>query len=374
MSIRTFIGFLLAAWVAQMAIGAAPPPRKAAAKPAARKSSASKKKKAPPVDPTVGDNVDGDDLLVRRAAVESLGNLNGSVVAVNPESGRVLTIVNQKLAYQSGFIPCSTVKLVTALAALSEGVVDRGTFIPVGRYLSMNLTSALAKSNNPYFAVLGTRLGFDKVSYYARLFGLGEKAGLDIAGEQAGSLPDAPPKNGGVGMMCSFGEGIAMTPLQLAGVLTAIANGGTLYYMQYPRSQAQVQEFAPRVKRRLPIGPWLPDIKVGMRAAVDFGTARRLGNSNSEPVLGKTGTCTDFSSASHMGWFGSFNDVGRNRLAVVVMLTGGRSVNGPLAAGVAGKMYHTLSEQKYFAQAREPQPRRSDLPELLVTMPVCCSQ
>jgi cell division protein FtsI/penicillin-binding protein 2 len=373
MTIRTFIGFLLAAWVAQMAVGAAPPARKASARPAAKKSSAAKKK-APLVDPTVGDNVDGDDLVVRRAAVASLGNLNGSVVAVNPESGRVLTIVNQKLAYQSGFIPCSTVKLVTALAALSEGVVDRGTFIPVGRYLSMNLTSALAKSNNPYFAVLGTRLGFDKVSYYARLFGLGEKAGLDIAGEQAGRLPDAPPKNGGVGMMCSFGEGIAMTPLQLAGMLSAIANGGTLYYMQYPRSQAEAQEFAPRVKRRLPIGPWLPDIKIGMRAAVDFGTARRLGNSSSEPVLGKTGTCTDFSSSNHMGWFGSFNDVGRNRLAVVVMLTGGRSVNGPVAAGVAGKMYHALSEQKYFAEVRAPQPKRSDLPDLIVTMPVCCGQ
>jgi hypothetical protein len=49
-----------------------------------------------------------------------------------------------------------------------------------------------------------------------------------------------------------------------------------------------------------------------------------------------------------MGWFGSFNDVGRNKLVVVVMLTGGHSVNGPVASGVAGQVYRNLSAQNYF--------------------------
>src|SRR5690348_8863845 len=85
-------------------------------KPAARRTSRKAVKKkpvykpAPPVDPTEGDNVDGDDLLVRRAAVDALGTLNGSVVVVDPSSGRVLTMVNQKLALKGGFIPCSTIK------------------------------------------------------------------------------------------------------------------------------------------------------------------------------------------------------------------------------------------------------------------------
>src|SRR4051812_25388130 len=85
--------------------------------------------KLPPFDPTVGDNVDGDDLTVRRAAVAALGSMRGSVVVVDPTSGRILTMVNQKLGFTSGFIPCSTIKLVTSLAALTEHVVARDTQI-----------------------------------------------------------------------------------------------------------------------------------------------------------------------------------------------------------------------------------------------------
>src|SRR5947209_2551997 len=74
----------------------------------------------PVVDPTLGDNLDGDDLTIRRAAVAGLGTMNGSVVVVDPSNGRILTMVNQKLALKSGFTPCSTIKLVTSLAALTE--------------------------------------------------------------------------------------------------------------------------------------------------------------------------------------------------------------------------------------------------------------
>ena len=79
-----------------------------------------------------------------------------------------------------------------------------------------NLTQALAHSNNYYFATLGTKLGFDKISYYSHMFGYGEKAGLNIPGESAGRYPSEPPANGGVGMLTSFGEEISQTPLQLA--------------------------------------------------------------------------------------------------------------------------------------------------------------
>src|SRR5262249_55414879 len=148
------------------------------------------------------------------------------------------------------------------------------------------------------------------------------------------------PKAGGVGMMTSFGTGISMTPLELAALLSAISNGGTLYYLQYPRTPQEIESFAPQVKRPLQLSATgIEDIKPGMRGAVDFGTARRAGYDSTEPILGKTGTCTDYQSANHMGWFGSFNEVGMHRLVVVVMLTGGHSVNGPLAAFVAGQIY-----------------------------------
>jgi cell division protein FtsI/penicillin-binding protein 2 len=328
-------------------------------------------KKPPPVDPTDGDNVDGDDLMVRRAAVTALGTTNGSVLVLDPNNGRVLTMVNQKLGLKAGFTPCSTIKLVTALAALSEHVVERDTVIRLSRVASFTLTTALAHSNNPYFATLGNRLGYERVAHYAQMLGLGEKAGLDIPGEQPGTIVAEAPKWGGVGMMTSFGEGFLVTPLELGAMLSAIANGGTLYYLQYPRTSEDIDHFAPKVKRPLELAPnGIADVKVGMRGAVDFGTARRAGYDSNEPILGKTGTCTDFSSSSHMGWFGSFNDVGKHQLVVVVMLAAiNKSVSGPVAAGVAGLIYRSLSEQHYFAMdVGEVKPI---LPLIITTKPCC---
>lgn len=317
-------------------------------------------------DSTLGDQVDGEDLVVRRAAVEALGPYNGSVVVADPQTGRILTIVNQKLAFKSGFQPCSTIKIVTAIAGLSEGLINRDTVMRVAGKGRLNLTQALARSDNTYFANVGVKLGFDRVSYYSRLFGLGEKAALGIAEETPGSLPPNPPANGGVGMMTSFGEGITLTPLQLAGMLSAIANGGTMYYLQYPRTEEEIASFTPRIKRHLDIQEYISDVKPGMMGAVEYGTAKRAAYDPDEPILGKTGTCTDRLTPTHLGWFGSFNDVGRNKLVVVVLLTGGRPVNGPVAAGIAGGVYRTLSEKQFFAA------NRSGSPLSLVSTQTCC--
>ncbi len=315
-------------------------------------------------DSTVGDNVDGDDLVVRRAAVDALGNFNGSVVVADPQTGRILTIVNQKLALSSGFQPCSTIKVSVALAGLSEKAIQPATKFRLPGLGRMDLTYALAHSINYYFATLGEKLGFEKVSYYSHLFGYGEKAGLGIPGEQPGRYPSAPPRNGGVGMLTSFGEEIQQTPLQLAALMSAVANGGTLYYLQYPRTAAEIQSFVPRVKRRLDIGPLIPVIKPGMRGAVEFGTAHRAREDG--PIAGKTGTCSE--NHTHLGWFGSFNDVGNRKLVVVVLLTGGRPAIGPLAAGIAGDVYRRLGEKNYFAGTQPISPGS------LIASQICCSR
>jgi penicillin-binding protein 2 len=307
-------------------------------------------------DSTIGDNVDGEDLTVRRAAVEALGPYNGTVVVADPQTGRVLTIVNQKTAFRGGYQPCSTVKIYAALAGLNEGIIDRDTNVRLYGRTTMNLTTALARSNNPYFANIGVKLGYDKIAYYSRLFGLGEKALLDNPEEQPGGLPDAPPANGGMAMMTSFGEGILLTPLQLAATLSAVANGGTLYWLQYPKSQAEAEQLVPRIKRHLPIQQAIPDLTPGMLGAVEFGTARRAAYDPNEPIFGKTGTCTDRQSPTHLGWFGSFNNVGNKKLVVVVLLTGGRPVSGPVASGIAGQIYHTLSQERFFAKTRTVSP------------------
>lgn len=305
-------------------------------------------------DLTAGDITAGEDPVVRQAAIDALGDMNGTVVAIDPSNGRILAMVNQKLALSTGAEPCSTIKLSVALAALDEGIITKDTRVNLGGHYSLTLTEALAHSNNAYFETLGRRLGFERVRHYATEFGLGELAGSDIPGEQPGVYPDQPipESQGGVGRMCSFGEGISMTPLQLGALVAAIANGGTLYYLQHPTTPEEALNFQPRVKRVLNIAPILPEIQPGMQAAVRYGTARLLrSNFNEFPVLGKTGTCSD--DGTRFGWFASYADTQYGRIVAVFFLEGGRPTFGPKAAALTGIFYRDLWDNSYFA-AKQP--------------------
>ena len=300
-------------------------------------------------DSTVGDKVDGEDLVVRKAAVDALGRYYGTVIVADPQTGRILSMVNQKLGLAGAYQPCSTVKVMVSLASLKEGVVDPSSNVRISRRTSMDMTRALAMSNNLYFARLGQELGFERVVQYGKLFGLGEKAGLDIAGETPGYLATEVPQSG-IGMMTSFGDGIRLTPLELTSIIATVADKGTMYYLQYPHSQEEVDKLVPRIKRQLDLGELTESIKPGMMGAVEYGTARRAGYSNlDETILGKTGTCTDTAQPGvHLGWFGSYNEFGDKKLVVVVLLTGGRGVSGPIASGIAGNVYHNLALANYF--------------------------
>ena len=303
-------------------------------------------------DITEGDVIAGEDAVVRAAAIEALGNMNGTVVAVDPDSGRVLSMVNQKLALSSGAQPCSTIKLTVALAALNERIVNKHTEVTLGARSRMNLTDALAHSNNAYFEALGRRLGFEKVSYYAHEFGLGELAGYNIGGEHLGVFPsqELASKAGGVAKMCSFGESISVTPLQLGALVAAIANGGTLFYLQHPTRPEEVAGFQPKVKRQLDIAPLVPSMADGMAGAVEYGTARSLRyNFSEEQVLGKTGTCSH--DGTRFGWFGSYAKTNSGRIVVVVFLQGGRPTFGPKAAEITGHMYRNLYDHNFFSPA-----------------------
>jgi cell division protein FtsI/penicillin-binding protein 2 len=276
--------------------------------------------------------------------------MNGTAVVINPANGRILAMVNQRLALSPGAEPCSTIKLSVGLAALSEGLVTRDTPVNLGGF-RMNLTEALAHSNNLYFEELGRELGFERVRHYAHQFGLGELAGYQIAGEQLGTYPDheLPASEGGVGRMCSFGQGVSMTPLQLGAFVAAIANGGTLYYLQHPTSPAEVASFEPHVKRTLDISKFVPDLQDGMAGAVEYGTARRLRvNFHELPVFGKTGTCSN--NGTRFGWFASYSDSPMGSLVTVFFLEGGRPVFGPRAAELTGLFYRSLWDRNYFAE------------------------
>jgi len=301
--------------------------------------------------PTERDNPAGEDPTVRAVAVRALGNWNGAVVVVNPNNGRILSVVNQPLALSGAFTPCSTIKPVVAAGALKEGIITSETklrvFGPHGGRIT--LRDALAHSNNMFFAKLGEMLGFKRVEEYAQEFGLGEKAGWDIAGESPGVFPSAPPKEGGVGLMTSFGSAIEITPLQQAAIASAIANGGTLYWLQYPRTPEEVESLEPRVRRRLDnLSAVLPSLKEGMAAAVLYGTARSAYNPL-EAVYGKTGTCSE--DGAHLGWFESYAADPESKYVVVVLLRGGKMMFGPHAAEIAGNIYRDLLDHDKMAAA-----------------------
>jgi cell division protein FtsI/penicillin-binding protein 2 len=293
-------------------------------------------------DPAADDKPTGDDPAIRRAAVEALGNWNGSIVVVDPNTGRILSIVNQKLALSSGFTPCSTFKPVVALAALKQGIITPTTKLRVAGRLRINLTEALAKSNNVFFSKLGQMLGYHWLAEYAHEFGLGRKAGWNIAGESPGRFPAEPPRDGGVGALAYRGQDIEVTPLQMAALISAIANDGTIYELQYPSTPDELANFQPRVAKRLEdLAQYIPQIREGLAAAVVYGTAR-LAYDPQVQVFGKTGTCSE--NGARLGWFVSYAEDSQPRYVVVVLLRGGRMMYGPHAAEIAGHLYHDLLE------------------------------
>jgi penicillin-binding protein 2 len=306
----------------------------------------------PAVDPAKDDVLGNDDPVVRQAAVDALGHENGSVVAVDPQNGRILAIVNQKLAFSAGFEPCSTIKPFVAIAGLQEGVITHDTMLQVARRRYINLTEALAHSNNKFFEEVGSELGFQRVVKYHQALGLGQRVGYNIPEEQPGFLPSSPPLFGGVARMSSFGEGIRITPFQLASLIGMLANGGNQYYLQYPRTDTDRETFVPRIRQQFDIAPLLPDLREGMLAAVMYGTAKRSYDPYGEQDLGKTGTCNDEDVGGRLGWFASYADQAHPKIVIVVLLHGGsRIISGPHASEIAGRMYRGLYAKNYFADA-----------------------
>ena len=197
-------------------------------------------------------------------------------------------------------------------------------------------------------------LGFERIEKYGKMFGFGEKAGLDIPGEEPGYLASEPPDSG-VGMMTSFGDGIRVTPLELSSVMGTVASGGTMYYLQYPRTDQEVQHFIPRIKRVLDISNLVTSIRPGMEGAVEYGTARRA---NSRPW------CTYFwqnrNVHRHCSARCSFGLVWLIRRLWQDQISGRRAVDrwswisGPIASGIAGNVYRNLTAEHYLAQDRTP--------------------
>ncbi len=287
------------------------------------------------------DNSTGEDLEIRRAAIDALAGKAGTVVVLDPSNGRVFTVVNQQMALSSPVKPCSTVKLIVGLAALHEGIFDPNQDVAISASYSMNLTDALARSNNPFFQVLGRELGYERVMQYAHNYGFGEPTGVNYPGESPGFLPEEATRE-----MPSHGDGFGVTAMQLASFSAAIANGGNLYVPRVPRTADDAADFRPLLKRRIEMTPEdrLRTLS-GMSGAVNYGTGK-LAYDPLGQVAGKTGTCTG--ATDKLGLFTSFSSIDNPRLVVTVITTGS-SEAGKRAADIAGRVYRSISF-RFFKQ------------------------
>ena len=285
------------------------------------------------------DDTAGEDLEIRRIAVNALGDHAGTVVVMDPQTGRIYSIVNQQWALHQGFKPCSTIKLVTGLAGLNEKIIDPADTTTISDSNRVSLTSALAHSKNEYFQTVGGRVGFSKMISYARQLGLGEKTGINLQNETKGSVPKL--KAGfAVNHMSSHGDDFKVTALQLATLVSAMGNGGKLITPFVPRTEKDEKRFAPKVRRLLNINAdSLQQMVPGMIGSVSYGSGRRAYNSQ-EIIAGKTGTCIE--QGTWIGLFVSYAPQNNPRLAVVVIARGADGRNHfPVA--VAGRIYRDLN-------------------------------
>src|SRR5436190_1227842 len=280
------------------------------------------------------DNTEGEDLAVRQAAINALGRHAGSVVVMEAQTGKVLTIVNQDWAVRAPIKPCSTIKLVTGVAGLNEGVINKedGSVrnVATRRYLD----DALAFSDNGYFQRVGTQIGSQKTIEYAKTLGLGQPTGLNTEGEAAGRLPFGNEH----AKIYSHGEDFEVTGVQLAVLVSAITNGGHRVLPRTPRNTVEKTRFQPFY--RADIG--LPQQNVrrmipGMMGAAEYGTARRVDHTLG--IAGKTGSC--ISRGTWVGLFASVAPIEQPKYSVVV-ITRGPSERGKYAAVIAGQIYSSL--------------------------------
>ena len=283
------------------------------------------------------DSTEGEDLEVRNAAVAAPGHHAGTVVVMDPKSGRVYTVVNQEWALRRGFKPCSTIKLVTGVAGICEKVIQPIETVSDGGRYRIDLTDAY--SNNSYFQHVGGEVGFDKMISYARELGLGEKTGVNYINESPGRVPLS--KSGyAVNHMSSHGDDFEVTAIQLATLVSAMSNGGKLLMPHVPRTVDENVHFKTEVRRRISVDneTWRRMVP-GMIGAVNYGSGKKAYRPE-QTVAGKTGTC--IGQGAWLGLFTSYAPVVNPRLAVVV-ITRGTDAHGHLPAAVAGNIYRALS-------------------------------
>ncbi|HHY97795.1 MAG TPA: stage V sporulation protein D [Firmicutes bacterium] len=311
-------------------------------------------------------------------AMKETKSKRGIIIAMDPKTGGILAMasrptydpnrysdypaVNRRnIALTDAYEPGSTFKIVTAAAALNEGVVrpetpffDPGYIKVEDRYVrcwlagghgSQTFVEATENSCNPVFASIGLKLGKEKFYQYIRAFGFGERTNVDFPGEASGMLQQEKK----VGLVeianISFGQGISVTPLQLLSALCTIANNGMLmrpYLVQkiVDSNGDLVKEFQPVPVRQVISPETAKELSVILESVVVNGSGTRA-QIKGYRVAGKTGTAEKPEAGRYgekrISSFLGFAPVDDPRIAVLVVLDEpdcGISYGGVIAAPV----------------------------------------
>lgn len=331
------------------------------------------------------------DLNLQKAAEAALGNRIGAIVVLKPESGEVLAMVSrpafdpnlftsqidpsqwQQLQSKrfpfvnralQGYPPASTFKIVTTAAGLESGRYSRSTVLPTYPYLNLGgiqfwdwnkagfgpltFTGAMANSSNTFFGQVGLNVGEVTLIEWAQKFGFGQQTGIELSDEEAhGLVPDADWKQEvldedwypGDTVYFSVGQGaVQATPLQVAVMFAAIANGGD-------RITPHLQKGSDASSRRQPVNlspTTLEELQQGLRAVVTQGTGKVLNVASLPPIAGKSGTAEDPPRQSH-AWFGAYAPNDKPEIVVVAFAEnsggGGGSIAGPMVRQILEAYY-----------------------------------
>ena len=357
------------------------------------------------------------DLELQKVLAESLQSMvtsvrstGGSAIAIDPRTGGVLALVSEPTFDSNDFVSGlnqqkydalltnpkrplffraiageypsgSTVKPIIAAAALDQGIITPYTtiqstggiridkwFFPdwqAGGHGSTNVAKAIAESVNTFFYTIGggtetfDGLGIDRMTQYARAFGLGAPTGVDLPGERGGFLPSKTWKEEtknepwyiGDTYHFAIGQGdLLVTPLQMALATSAIANGGTLYKPHLVQAMEAADgtrnEVFPEVLRN-PVqnASAIATVREGMRQAVTNGSARRL-QSLPSPAAGKTGTAQFGTENKTHAWFIGFAPYENPTIAIAVMVEGGGEGHAAALPVAEAGFRHWLTAQK----------------------------
>ena len=260
---------------------------------------------------------DDIDQRLQRAATAALGSRRGTVIVMDPQTGRIRAVVNSEVAFAESLPPGSTVKPFTALAALRAGVIDEDSRTVCHEKYSredfhttcshprdlppLNPTDAIAYSCNYYFGKVGERLPEADFDATLNEFGFGKLSGVNDQREAPGSVrrSDWQAQNA-----IGAGDYVRATPIQLLDAYAALVNGGQLF----APTLAPAASFTPKLRATIAIDARHRELILeGMRGAVRYGTAETAGlYSLPVYVFGKTGTATEIDGFRTQGWFVGF--------------------------------------------------------------------